>query len=210
MNQIENLRALFGQAEEMKYTIDKNSNEIAEQIRHWCLNEADRLESLRNDICDFIAEHFDVLTSGNLQSGFVCNSYAADYEKYSNGTVSFISRKENNGRRKIQSLAVECPNKNHIGTIYSKLPKPSDRVGWRFDVIRHNAVTGKMGVDIWKDAKLWLAIENEAINFCVDELTKMLEELVNAQKERFNQIAKVCDEILDAPKTVKVVLEIHQ
>lgn len=194
MNSIKELRALFGRAEEMENIIDKNTDVIAERIRHWCLNEANRLDSLRKDICGLISERFDALTSKSI--GFVRHRYGAGSEcHYSDGTISFASREKNDGSRDIYDIEVEDACKNHIGVFHSKLPKPSDRHGWRIDTIRRNADIGNMSVDFWVDAKLWLAIESERLDFFIGKLKKVLEELVNFQKERFERISNACGEI---------------
>lgn len=210
MNKIEELRAMFGQAEEMKAAIDENTKEIAENLRWWCVNEAHRLEKLQNDTCDFISEHFDVLTTGILRSGFFCDSYSGCYSNYSNGTILFISQKEKDWSRKILDIGAKNDCKSHVGVCFSKLPKPSDRLGWNFDRIWHNANIGNSDIDFWTDAKLWLAIENERLNFFVDELKKVVKELVDIQRERFDRISKAHAEVMEKPKTVKVILEIHQ
>ena len=211
MDKIEELKAMFGQAEEMKAALDCNTKEIAEEIRCWCVDEAHRLESLRKELCDFVFSHMKELTERNVKNGFHCvKSIGPICYEYSNGTISFELKHRQGIAVGVSDIGAKNDNFSKVGIYYSELPKPRFRFGWNFGRIFGFANAGKSDVDFWVDAKLWLAIENEQLNYFADELKKVVKELVDTQNERFDRISEVRAEVVKNPKTMKVILEIRR
>lgn len=188
MDKIEELQAMFGQAEYMKTAIDENTKEIAEEIRQWCVNEAHRLEKLQKDLCNFVFQHLKELTGRNLKSGFYYISTVGPLcYRYTNGTISFETKCENGIAVEVSDIGANC-----LGRIFT------------------GASEGNSDIDHWVDAKRWLAIENERLNYFADELKKVMEELVKIQEKRFNRISNAHAEVAGNPKTMKVILEIRR